>query len=302
MNRKQYLTAMIAIIVIDLALIITNYFFGYMDFIWVFVIILAGYLFLRYKVSGSLQTFSTKFNMLVEYDLEVQQAKELVEENLKKAPTKNMQAFYMVYLGMAKYYCGEYDEAIKTFNQIELKKLNPAYHILIFAFSAYASFELEDFENFNMYLERIKNLSANINRRYLGFVNSYIQVLEAIQGLENDPEHYREVIEGQFSKFDGYISTKLIYNFRMAYYYRAINDEVEMDKCLAKVIANGKNHHTAIRAKELFKNNVKVEDYVFQEEAPEEYNVTEEDDQQLLTNQMDNVEDVEEVESVDDED
>jgi tetratricopeptide (TPR) repeat protein len=239
--------------------------------------------------------------MLVEYDLEVQKAKELVEENLKKAPTKNMQAFYMVYLGMAKYYCGEYDEAIKTFNQIELKKLNPAYHILIFAFSAYASFELEDFENFNMYLERIKTLSANINRRYLSFVNSYIQVLEAIQGLDDNPEHYREVIESQFSQFDGYISTKLIYNFRMAYYYRAINDEVEMDKCLAKVIANGKNHHTAIRAKELFKNNVKVEDYVFQEEAPEEFNTNDEGDQHLIANQMDNVEDIEEVESVDDE-
>ena len=301
MNRKQYLTAMISIMVIDLTLIITNFIFEYMDFIWVFVIILAGYLFLRYKVSGSLQTFSTRFNMLVEYDLEVQKAKELVEGNLKKAPTKNMQAFYMVYLGMSKYYCGEYDEAIKTFNQIELKKLNPAYHILIFAFSAYASFELEDFENFNMYLERIKTLSANINRRYLSFVNSYIQVLEAIQGLDDNPEHYREVIESQFSQFDGYISTKLIYNFRMAYYYRAINDEVEMDKCLAKVIANGKNHHTAIRAKELFKNNVKVEDYVFQEEAPEEFNTNDEGDQHLIANQMDNVEDIEEVESVDDE-
>jgi hypothetical protein len=87
----------------------------------------------------------------------------------------------------------------------------------------------------------------------------------------------------------------------MAYYYRAINDEVEMDKCLAKVIANGKNHHTAIRAKELFKNNVKVEDYVFQEEAPEEFNTNDEGDQHLIANQMDNVEDIEEVESVDDE-
>ena len=48
-------------------------------------------------------------------------------------------------------------------------------------------------------------------------------------------------------------------------------------------------------------HNVKVEDYVFQEEAPEEFNTNDEGDQHLIANQMDNVEDIEEVESVDEE-
>ncbi|MGD9762067.1 MAG: hypothetical protein AB7U52_06530, partial [Candidatus Izemoplasmatales bacterium] len=280
MNKKQYLTAVIAVIAIDLALIITRIFVAYIDWTWILVIVAALYLYLKYKTSGPLQAFSTKFNMLVDYDLDVAEAKRLCQERVNEAPTKNIKAFYMVYLGMATYYNGEYEEAIRTFNQIELKKLNNVYHILILSFIAYAAYEMDDMETFNLSIERIKNIQGTVNRKYLGFVGSYLQVLEAMQNMEENPEHYKEVIESQFSRNDGYISTKLIYNYRMAQYYETIKDEVEMDKCLAKVIANGKEHHTVIQAKKMFKNNVNVEDYVFQEEPEEDVEVVEE--QQLI--------------------
>ncbi len=298
MNKKQYLTAVIAVIAIDLALIITRIFVAYIDWTWILVIVAALYLYLKYKTSGPLQAFSTKFNMLVDYDLDVAEAKRLCQERVNEAPTKNIKAFYMVYLGMATYYNGEYEEAIRTFNQIELKKLNNVYHILILSFIAYAAYEMDDMETFNLSIERIKNLQGTVNRKYLGFVGSYLQVLEAMQNMEENPEHYKEVIESQFSRNDGYISTKLIYNYRMAQYYETIKDEVEMDKCLAKVIANGKEHHTVIQAKKMFKNNVNVEDYVFQEEPEEDVEVVEE--QQLIDTNIENVEEIEEVKKVDD--
>ena len=263
MNRKQYLTAVIVVLAISLGLIVTNVIFEWIQWTWVFVIVAVAYLYLRYKVSGPLQAFANKFNMLVDYDLDVQGAKQLCQERVESAPTAMTKALYMVYLGMATYYAGDYEEAIKVFNQIELKRLNNIYHILIFAFTAYSAYEAEDMETFNLNIERIKNLQNTVSKRYVGFVGSYLQVLEAMANLETNPEHYREVIENQFSRNDGYISTKLTYNYRMAFYYKALNDEVEMDKCLAKVIANGKEHHTALQAKKLFKNNVNTEDYVF---------------------------------------
>jgi len=298
MNKKEYLITLIAILVIDIALIVTRIFYEYLNWTWIFVIIAAGYLYLRYKISGPLQVFSNKFNMLVDYDLDVQGAKELCKSRLEEAPTKTTRTLYSVYLGMATYYCGEYEDAIKVFNQIELKKLNPAYHVLIFAFTAYAAYELEDYETFNLSIERIRNIQNTVNRRFLGFVSSYIQVLEAMQNLEDNPEHYREVIENQFSRNDGYISTKLTYNYRMAHYFSVINDEIEMDKCLARVIANGKEHHTALQAKKMFKNNVNIEDYVFAEEEPLE-DIENVEDQQLLTHEVDEVESIEEVETID---
>ena len=297
MNKKQYLTAVVAVIAIDLALIITRIFIPYIDWTWILVIVAALYLYLKYKTSGPLQAFSTRFNMLVDYDLDVAEAKRLCQERVNEAPTKNIKAFYMVYLGMATYYNGEYEEAVRTFNQIELKKLNNVYHILILSFIAYASYEMEDLDTFNLSIERIKNLQGTVNRKYLGFVGSYLQVLEAMQNLEENPEHYKEVIESQFSRNDGYISTKLIYNYRMAYYYKTIKDEVEMDKCLAKVIANGKEHHTAIQAKKMFKNNVNVEDYIFQDETEEDVEVVE--DQQLIDTDTEYIDEIEEVEKVD---
>lgn len=304
MNRKQYLTAVIAIVAIDLALIITRIFINYIDWTWILVIVASLYLFLKYKTTGPLQAFSTKFNMLVDYDLDVAEAKRLCQERVDQAPTNNIKAFYMVYLGMATYYNGDYEEAIKTFNMVDLKKLNNVYHILILSFIAYAAYELEDLETFNLSIERIKNLEGTVNRKYLAFVGSYLQVLEAMQNLADNPEHYKEVIESQFSRNDGYVSTKLIYNYRMALYYKTINDELEMDKCLAKVIANGKEHHTAIQARKLFKNNVNIEDYVFVEEV----DVEETDDnaeQELIETEIkeqDEIEEVEKVEEKDDED
>lgn len=134
----------------------------------------------------------------------------------------------------------------------------------------------------------------------MNFVGSYLQVLEALKGLEDNPEHFKEVIESQFSRNDGYVSTKLIYNYRMAQYYKTINDEVEMDKCLAKVIANGKEHHTAIQARKMFKNSVNIEDYVFQEEAEEEFETV--DDQQLIDTVEESPEEIEEIEKAEDED
>jgi tetratricopeptide (TPR) repeat protein len=301
MNKKQYLITMVSIVLIGVGLIITNVVWEYLDWTWIFVIIAAGYLFLRYKVSGPLQSFANKFNMLVDYDLDVKTAKELCLDRVKNAPTSNTRALYMVYLGMATYYTGEYDEAVKVFNQIELKRLNNVYHVLIFAFTAYAAYEADDLETFNLNIERIKNIQNSVHKKFLGFVGSYIQVLEAIQNLEENPEHYREVIENQFSRNDGYISTRLTYNYRMAHYYRVMKDEVEMDKCLAKVIANGKEHHTALQAKKMFKNNVSIEDYVFVEEKEvEDVEIVE--DQKLISTEVDNVEDIEEVESSKDND
>jgi len=297
MNRKQYLIATISLVVIGVALIVTNWIFEYMQWTWVFVVVLIGYIYLKYKIQGPLQVFSTKFNMLVDYDLEVKEAKKLCQERVDNAPTAGIKSLYMVYLGMATYYAGDYEEAIKVFNQIELKRLNNVYHILILSFTAYAAYEAEDMETFNLSIERIKNMQNSVNRKYLGFVGSYVQVLEAMQNLEQNPEHYREVIENQFSRNDGYISTKLTYNYRLAHYYRVLNDEIEMDKCLAKVIANGKEHHTAIQARKMFKNNVNIEDYVFvEEEDIEEVEIAE--DQKLIENEVQDVEDIEEVEVV----
>jgi tetratricopeptide (TPR) repeat protein len=297
MNRKQYLTAVIVVLAISLGLIVTNVIFEWIQWTWVFVIVAVAYLYLRYKVSGPLQAFANKFNMLVDYDLDVQGAKQLCQERVESAPTAMTKALYMVYLGMATYYAGDYEEAIKVFNQIELKRLNNIYHILIFAFTAYSAYEAEDMETFNLNIERIKNLQNTVSKRYVGFVGSYLQVLEAMANLETNPEHYREVIENQFSRNDGYISTKLTYNYRMAFYYKALNDEVEMDKCLAKVIANGKEHHTALQAKKLFKNNVNIEDYVFvEEQEPEDVEIVE--DQQLIESKTESLENIEEIETV----
>ena len=305
MNRKQYLTALIAIITIGLALIVTNTIWAWIDWLWVVLIMFAAYMYFKYKLTGPLQVFSTKFNMLVDYDLDVQEAKKLCNERVNQAPTSSIKNLYMVYLGMASYYAGDYEDAIKVFNQIELKRLNNLYHVLIFAFSAYSANEIGDEDTFELSLERIKNIQGTVNQKYLAFVSSYVQVLEAIKNLEVNPEHYREVIEAQFARNDGYLATKLTYNYRLAHYYKVMNDELEMDKCLAKVIANGKEHHTAIQARKMFKNNVDINDYVFQEEEVEDIENIE--DQQLLdtsgidTDNIEEIETIEENEEIEDE-
>ena len=268
MNRKQFLITMITIIVASVALIVTNAILEYIQWIWVFVISMLGYMYLRYKLSTPLQTFSNKFNMLVDYDLDVETAEQLAKEGMNNAPTKNIQQLYAMYYGMAQYYNGKYEDAIKTFHLLELKRMNVVYHILVFAFSAYAAFELEDQDEFNLSLERINNLQSRITGRYKGFVASYIEILESMKNIDISLDTYRDMVEKHFGNPDGYISTKLTYHYRMAIYYKKINDVLEMDKNLAFVIANGQNHHTALRAREMFKNSVNVEDYVIKEETP----------------------------------
>ncbi|MBI9009555.1 MAG: Rho termination factor N-terminal domain-containing protein [Tenericutes bacterium] len=79
----------------------------------------------------------------------------------------------------------------------------------------------------------------------------------------------------------------------MALYYKAVGNIEEMDKCFARVIANGKNHHTAIRSKAMFKGSVAVEDYVFAEASsePQDVEIVEEP---LQIDQLDEVEVIEE--------
>jgi hypothetical protein len=301
MNRKQYLVTLVTILVLGVTLIITNLFLEYIEWIWVVVIMMIAYLYLKYKLSGPLQMFSNKFNMLVDYDLDLDNARNLCIEKVENAPTRNIKALFMVYQGMAEYYSGDYDQAIRTFNQIELNKLNSVYHVLIFSFTAYSAYELEDREKFDLSIERIKNIQNTVHRKFIPYVSSYIQVLEAMKNLEINPEHYREVIENQFSRNDGYIATKLTYNYRMARYYQVIHDEENMDICLAKVIANGKEHHTALQAKKLFKNTVNIEDYVFPEDLNEEKadNYSEQD---LITENKNDIEEIEDIERVEEDD
>jgi len=252
-------------------------------------------MYLRYRISSPMQMFSTKFNMMVDYDLEVKKAKEMAQQGVDNAPTEGIKSLYMVYLGMAKYYCGEYRDAINTLNQIDVRKLNSAYHVLINAFAAYAAYEEGDTEAFNIALEKLRSAGERVSRRYVGFAAGYLEIIEAIKNLDNDPEKYKEVIERHFSREDGYISTKLIYNYRMAYYYKAVNNFEEMDKCLARVIANGKEHHTALQAKKLFTGTCKVEDYVFPDPAE-----VKETDEPLLTevDKGDQIDDIDEIEVI----
>jgi tetratricopeptide (TPR) repeat protein len=266
MNRKTYLITLIAIGVISVGLIVTNAIWYYLDWIWIFVIAMLGYMFIRYRVSGPIQLFSTKFNMMVDYDLDVEGAEAMAEKAFANAPTKGVGTLYQMYLGMAKYYNGKYEEAIRIFHMIELKRLNPVYHVLVFAYTAYAAFELNDMDEFNLSLGRIKDIQPRITARYRPFAASYVELLESFANIDVALDAYKEVIEKHFNRQDGYPSTQLIYHYRMAIYFERINDTLEMDKHLAYVIANGKNHHTALRAKEKFQNSVDVADYIQKDE------------------------------------
>lgn len=295
MNKKQYRNTLIIFGGLAVVLIITNAIFAYIEnWLWIFIVLTAGYMYIRYKLSAPLQMFATKFNMLVDYDLDVEAALKLAEEHYENAPTESVKSLFMIYLGMALYYNARYREAINTFNQINLSKVNHLYHVLIFAFSAYAAYEEGDTETFSISLDRMEQVKNRINKKYFSFVNSYIEILTAMKNLENDPENYREVIERNFSREDGYISTKLVYNYRMAHYYKTINDTEKMDECLAKVIANGKEHHTAVRAKEMFQNTCKVEDFVFPEPGSEPIEDVEVVEEPKQIDTLDEVEIVEE--------
>lgn len=297
MNRKQYWTAFIAIILLAVgALVVNIYVLTEADYtLWIFIAMTVAILILRSRITAPLQQFSNKFNMLVDYDLDVEAALELAQEQLKKCPSVQVEELVRIYLGMAYYYNARYDDAIKTFNQIKLNKVNSVYHVLVFAFTAYAAYEQGDKETFDTTLGRMEEVKNKINKKYISFASSYLEILRAIQNIEVNPEGYKEVIEKNFSREDGYISTRLVYNYRLAWYYKVVGNKEEMDICLAKVIANGKNHHTAQRAKEMFEGSVSVEDYVFAdpytEESIEDVEVVEEP---LQIDQIEEVEVVEE--------
>ena len=270
MNRREYIISVATIVTVLVAVIVTNSIFEYIsNWWWIFIGALLAYMYLRYRISAPMQMFSTKFNMLVDYDLDIEAAEELAKKGLDNAPTDGIKQLYRVYYGMAKYYKGEYRNAINIFNQIDVKKLNPAYHILIFSFTAYAAYEEGDVETYDLALDRIRTAKDRVSKKYISFALSYLEVIEAIKKIDEDPEAYKDVIERHFSRNDGFISTKLIYYYRMAYYYKAINNIEEMDICLAKVIANGKEHHTALQAKKMFTGTCNIEDYVFNENGEE---------------------------------
>lgn len=271
MNRKQFIIALAVLFVGGVALIVTESIFKYFgDNGWLYdlLIISFGYLFIKYKLTAPWQMFTNKFSMMVDYDLDVAGAVQMAEKAVANAPTKQFKTLYQVYLGIALYNAGRYEDAIKNFNTIELKKVITGYQVLIFAYTSYASFELDDMETVRQSIERIKNVKEKLGPKYADFVDGYTELLDAMQNLSDDPEHYKEIIERHFSREDGYISTKLILNYRLALYYKEIHDDLEMDKCLAFVIANGKEHHTALRAKELFKGSVNVDDYIYVEPQP----------------------------------
>lgn len=298
MNKKKYKITLILFALVAVALIVTDAIWAYVDFLYIFIGISVVYIYIRYKVTTPLQQFSTKFNMLVDYDLDVEGALKMVQDQLQKAPTDQVEQLVLIYLGMGYYYNSMYDEAIKTFNQIKLNKVNQVYHILIYAFTAYAAYEMGDMETFNIALERMESAKQRINKKYFAFASSYMEILTAMKNLEVNPEGYREVIERNFSREDGYISTKLVYNYRMALYYKTVGNIEEMDKCFARVIANGKNHHTAIRSRSMFKGSVNVEDYVFGESDSnlQDVEVVEEP---LQIDQMEEIEVIDESESID---
>lgn len=289
------MATMIAFGVISVGLIVTNSIWNYVDWLWIIIIVTVAYFYVRYRITAPLQMFSTKFNMMVDYDLDVEGALEMTKEYFENAPTQNVKSLFQIYLGMAYYYTADYREAMNTFNQVDLRKVNPVYHVLVFAFSAYAANEEGDEESFNIALERLEDVKNRINKRYVNFALNYIEILNAMKNIDINPDAYLDVIEKNFSREDGYLSTRLIYNYRKALYYKAIGNTEEMDKCLATVIANGKNHHTAIRAKALFQNTCNVEDFVFSNEPePTDVDIVEEP---LQIDQLEEVEVIEETET-----
>lgn len=262
-DKKQYTITMIVFAVGVAAAAVLSLGFQLFDSLYVLIVATAGYLYIKYRISSPLQMFSTKFNLLVDYDLDVEGALAMCKEHLEHAPTKGVEELYRWYYGMALYYSGNYEEAIRTLNQVELKRMNAIYQVMIFVFIAYAAYEIEDLETFRLQIERIEGSKARIPAKYQAFIENYLEILNALSNRDQALDAYKATIEKHFSREDGYISTKLIFNYRMAAYYEALGDALEKDKCLAFVIANGKNHHTALQAKKRFTDSVKIEDFVF---------------------------------------
>jgi len=266
-NRTKYLVTIIVLAAVSVGVSVTNAIFAYVDWIWIVLIILTGWTILRTRVLAPLQVFGTKFTMLVDYDLEIAEACRLAKEGADNAPTEKVKAIYQMYYGMGLYYAGDYETAIRTFNLIDLRRLEAVYHVLIVAFICYSAFEEGNLEAFRDALERLRGIRSAIGPKYQNFAANYIEILEAIAGLENDPEHYREIMDKHFSRDDGYISTRLIHHYRLALYDRQVGNLADMDRNLAFVIANGKSHHTVKQAEKLFTGSVNVSDFVLPDVA-----------------------------------
>lgn len=267
MKKRDFYLTIVVFAVVSFGLIMSKYIVQYdLDWIFIFLIIFTGYLYLRYRLSTPLQRFSTRFNMLVDYDLDMESAIELCLEHMKEAPTARIRALYQVHLGMAYYNNGEYDQALQTFKDVEMSKLHAIYHVLIFAHQAYIYIELGQKDDYEAALERIRNVKSVIGRKYIGYANSYDRLLTVVGHLDEDPEEYKQVVEANLSNHSGYISQRLIYHYRLAKYYEAVGNETEMDIHLAKVLANGKGHFTAKEAQKMFKNSVNIDDYIFSDD------------------------------------
>lgn len=284
MKKRNFYLTLITYGVLSAGLIASKYIFEYdLDWIFIFLIIFVGYLYLRYRLSTPLQRFSTRFNMLVDYDLDMESAIQLCLDSMEEAPTSRIRALYQVHLGMAYYNNGEYEQALQTFNAVLMTKLHPIYHVLIFAHQAYIYIELGQMDNYEAALERIRNVKSSIGRKYIGYANSYDRLLTVVGHLEENPEEYKQVVEANLSNHSGYVSQRLIYHYRLAKYYEFVGNDAEMDIQLAKVLANGKGHFTAKEAQKMFKNSVNVDDYVFTEDdyLPQEPQAPEEEDKQI---------------------
>ena len=265
-NRKQYILTLVVIGVLTIGTGVVIFIMD-LDWLYLLVVMMMGYLYLKYKLTTPLQHFSNKFNLMVDYDLDLEGAMQLCQDHYDQAPTQGLKGIYRWYLGMAMYYSGRYDEALRTLNQVELRRMNPVYQVLIFVFQAYSAYELQDREQFAQMIQRIEDIRPRIHRKYQNFVASYLEILTAMRDKEQLSDQFKDVVERHFNRNDGYISTKLIYQYRMSEYYEVVGDLEAMEKALAFVIANGKNHHLALLAQKKFKGTVALEDYIYHPEA-----------------------------------
>lgn len=298
MKKKEFIITIVVFAVFSVGFVATNLILELLNqqslnWLLVFGIIFLGYLYLRYRLVQPLRSFASKFNMLLDYDLDIEGAIQLASEYVNEAPTRGMKSIYLLHLGMAYYNNGEYEKAVQTFDKIELQKINSVYHVLIFAHQAYAYDELGNDAGFDLALERITNIKDKIHRKFFAFASSYERILTAMKNLKEEPEEYKEVVEAHLSQHNGYISQRLVYHYRLAKYYEVVGDVEEMDKHLARVLANGKSHFTAKEAQDMFQNTVKVDDYVFTED---DFNQPDLEDESLT----EKIEDAKELEVFDD--
>ncbi|MDP3130444.1 MAG: hypothetical protein Q8N15_03795 [Bacillota bacterium] len=270
LNRKRYIIVLVVLGVASVSAAVINAVYGKQEYwLWILLVVMTVWTVLRTRVYAPLQVFGTKFTMLVDYDLDIEEACRLAKLGADNAPTARVKEIYGMYYAMSLYYKGDYEAAVRAFNQIDMKKLDGVYHILIVAFIAYSEFELGNADAFDAAVERLHGIKTGIPAKYQNYAANYLEILEAMGKLSDDPEAYRAMMEKHFSRDDGYISTRLIHNYRIALYYKEIGDVAEMDKQLAFVIANGKDHHTALQAKKLFQGTVNVEDYVIRDSIEE---------------------------------